>query len=148
MDKNLGWLMVDNARLLRRAFDERVRAIGITGPQARLLLALDRSPGENQAFHAELLEVEPITLCRMVDRMEESGLVERRNDPRDRRARLLFLTPRAAGEAARIRDALSGLLNQMVDGLDEGEQAAFSRILHRVSANLSTTPEMQEPAHG
>ena len=136
MDKNLGWLMVDNARLLRRAFDERVRAIGITGPQARLLLALERSPGENQAFHAERLEVEPITLCRMVDRMEESGLVERRNDPRD------------PGEAARIRDALSGLLNQMVDGLDEGEQAAFSRILHRVSANLSTTPEMQEPAHG
>ena len=97
MDKNLGWLMVDNARLLRRAFDERVRAIGITGPQARLLLALERSPGENQAFHAERLEVEPITLCRMVDRMEESGLVERRNDPSDRRARLLYLTPRAAG---------------------------------------------------
>ena len=60
MDKNLGWLMVDNARLLRRAFDERVRAIGITGPQARLLLALERSPGENQAFHAERLEVEGV----------------------------------------------------------------------------------------
>ena len=70
MDKNLGWLMVDNARLLRRAFDERVRTTGMTGPQARLLLALERTPGENQAFHAERLEVEPITLCRMVDRME------------------------------------------------------------------------------
>jgi|TARA_R100000049_G_C1953568_1_gene103939 DNA-binding MarR family transcriptional regulator len=148
MDKNLGWLMVDNARLLRRAFDERVRAIGITGPQARLLLALERSPGENQAFHAELLEVEPITLCRMVDRMEESGLVERRNDPRDRRARLLYLTPRAAGEAERIRAALAGMLDQMLDGLDENEQAAFSRMLHRVSGNLSTTPAAQEPVHG
>ena len=58
MDKNLGWLMVDNARMLRRAFDDRVRTTGMTGPQARLLLALDRSPGEDQAFHAERLEVE------------------------------------------------------------------------------------------
>tara|TARA_B100000749_G_C18340443_1_gene428768 strand:- start:352 stop:810 length:459 start_codon:yes stop_codon:yes gene_type:complete len=148
MDKNLGWLLADNARLLRRAFDERVRTTGMTGPQARLLLALERSPGENQAFHAERLEVEPITLCRMVDRMEDAGLVERRNDPSDRRARLLYLTPKAESEAVRIRAALDGMLDQMVDGLDKDEQAAFSRMLHRVSANLSTNPEMQEPANG
>ena len=148
MDKNLGWLMVDNARLLRRAFDERVRTTGMTGPQARLLLALERSPGENQVFHAERLEVEPITLCRMVDRMEESGLVERRKDPSDRRARLLYLTPRAKGEAVRIRSALAGMLDQMLAGLDEDEQAAFSRMLHLVSDNLSAAPKSQGQAHG
>ena len=148
MDKNLGWLMVDNARLLRRAFDERVRTTGMTGPQARLLLALERTPGENQAFHAERLEVEPITLCRMVDRMEEAGLVERRNDPSDRRARLLYLTPKAENEAARIRDALAGMLDQMVSGLNDNEQAEFSRILHHVTDNLSADPKSQGHSHG
>ena len=148
MDKNLGFLMVDNARLLRRAFDERVRTIGITGPQARLLLAVERSPGENQVFHADLLEVEPITLCRMVDRMEESGLVERRMDPADRRARLLYLTPRAKSETARIRSALAGMLDQIVAGLSEDEQAAFSRMLHLVSDNLSAAPKNEGVAHG
>ena len=148
MDKNLGWLMVDNARLLRRAFDERVRTTGMTGPQARLLLALERTPGENQAFHAERLEGEPITLCRMVDRMEEAGLVERRNDPSDRRARLLYLTPKAENEAARIRDALAGMLDQMVSGLNDNEQAEFSRILHHVTDNLSADPKSQGHPHG
>ncbi len=148
MDKNLGWLMVDNARLLRRAFDDRVRAMGMTGPQARLLLALDRSPGENQAFYAERLEVEPITLCRMVDRMEESGLVERRMDPSDRRARLLSLTPRAERETERINAALAEMLDQMVVGMHEEEQAALTRMLRLVSDNLSAAPKSQGVAHG
>ncbi len=137
MDKHLGWLMADNARLLRRAFEERVRVTGITAPQARLLLALERAPGENQAFYADRLEVEPITLCRMVDRMEESGLVERRLDPADRRARLLVLTRRAEGEIARIRAALDGLLDQMVDGLNEREQDELVRMLQVVTVNLA-----------
>ena len=148
MNKNLGWLIVDNARMLRRAFDERVRTLGITGPQARLLLAIDRSPGEKQTFHAELLEVEPITLGRMVDRMEESGLVERRADPNDRRARLLHLTPRAAGEIASIRRELDVMLEQMNDGLSESEEAELSRMLHRISENLSTPPRSEGISNG
>lgn len=65
--------MGDSSRLLRRAFDARMRQLGVTGPQARLLLELSKAEGENQGHYAERLEVEPITLCRMVDRMEESG---------------------------------------------------------------------------
>lgn len=148
MDKNLGWLMADNARLLRRAFEERVRVTGITGPQARLLLAMERAPGENQASYAERLEVEPITLCRMVDRMEEAGLVERRHDPADRRARLLHLTARAEGEIARIRAALDGLLDQLVAGMSEHEQDELSRLLQRVTANLTSAPKLESVSHG
>tara|TARA_B100001179_G_scaffold125738_1_gene90049 strand:+ start:1513 stop:1959 length:447 start_codon:yes stop_codon:yes gene_type:complete len=148
MNKNLGWLIVDNARLLRRAFDERVRTLGITGPQARLLLALDRSPGQKQTFHAELLEVEPITLGRMVDRMEDSGLVERRADPSDRRARLLYLTPRARGEIERIRAALDVMLEQMNDGLDESEEAELSRMLQHISENLAASPSSKGSSNG
>ena len=124
MDNNPGYLLADNSRLLRRAFDERVRELGVTSPQARLLLNLERHPGRNQTYYAEQLEIEPITLCRMVDRMEEAGLVERHADPDDRRARLLHLTGRSRGEIARIRAALHGLIGTMMTGFTQSEQAA------------------------
>ncbi len=73
--ENIGYLLGDRSRLLRRAFDDRVRAVGVTGPQARLLMYLSRYEGENQGFYAEQLDVEAITLCRMVDRMADAGLV-------------------------------------------------------------------------
>lgn len=148
MDKNLAWLMSDSTRLLRRAFEERVRVTGITAPQARLLLSMERAPGENQAFYAERLEVEPITLCRMVDRMEEAGLLERRFDPADRRARLLHLTTRAEGEIARIRAALDGLLDQMVAGLGEHEQSELLRLLQVVTHNLTPSPKVGTVING
>lgn len=135
------YLLVDSSRMLRRAFNERVRATGATSQQARLLLQLSRTPGQNQSYYAERLEIEPITLCRMVDRMEEAGLLERRADPRDRRARLLHLTKRSRGEIERIRAALAGLIETMLDGLDEEEQAQLASMLTRISGNLSTAPK-------
>lgn len=147
MDTNAGYLLADNSRLLRRAFDERVREAGVTAPQARLLLNLERHPGRNQAFYAERLEIEPITLCRMVDRMEEAGLVERRADPDDRRARLLHLTARSRGEIARIRTALDGLIETMLAGFDPDEKTAFTTMLERISTNLSA-PSKELAAHG
>lgn len=147
MDTNPGYLLADNSRLLRRAFDERVREAGVTAPQARLLLNLERHPGRNQAFYAERLEIEPITLCRMVDRMEEAGLVERRADPDDRRARLLHLTVRSRGKIARIRAALDGLIETMLAGFDAEEEAVFMAMLERVSTNLSA-PSKELAANG
>src|SRR3546814_4977863 len=82
----------DLSRLLRRSFDERTRVIGITGAQWRLLFTVSRNEGQNQGATAELLAVEPITLCRMIDRMEDAGMVERRPDPNARRASWLYLT--------------------------------------------------------
>jgi DNA-binding MarR family transcriptional regulator len=147
MDNNPGYLLADNSRLLRRAFDERVRELGVTSPQARLLLNLERHPGRNQTYYAEQLEIEPITLCRMVDRMEEAGLVERHADPDDRRARLLHLTGRSRGEIARIRAALHGLIGTMMTGFTQSEQAAFMDMLARISANLSA-PAKELAANG
>src|SRR3546814_5681847 len=74
---------------------ERTRVIGITGAQWRLLFTVSRNEGQNQGATAELLEVEPITLCRMIDRMEDAGMVERRPDPNDRRAWRLYLTDKS-----------------------------------------------------
>lgn len=147
MDTNAGYLLADNSRMLRRAFDERVRETGVTAPQARLLLNLEWHPGRNQAFYAERLEIEPITLCRMVDRMEEAGLVERRTDPDDRRARLLHLTSRSRGKIARIRTALDGLMETMLAGFDAEEEAVFMAMLERVSTNLSA-PSKELAANG
>ena len=69
MENNIGYLLSDSGRLLRKTFDERVRDLGLTAVQARLMLSLVKFPDNNQAFYAERIEVEPITLTRIVDRM-------------------------------------------------------------------------------
>lgn len=150
MDTTTGYLLADSARLLRRAFDERVRELGVTSTQARLLLNLDHFPDENQAFYAERLDVEPMTLCRMIDRMEESGLVERKPDPNDRRARLVALTPKSHGELARMRATLIALNTQMLDGFTPDEADSLRDMIGRLASNLGQLCDRPEGlrAHG
>lgn len=138
---HIGFLLADNSRLARWAFDQQVRAAGVTGPQARLLLILHRVPGENQGYYAEQLEVEPITLCRMVDRLEEAELVERRRDPGDRRARRLHLTDKSRAIVAQIRHEADALVNMMLAGVPEGDRTEFKRLLKIVGENLTARRE-------
>lgn len=138
MSMDTGYRLADNSRQLRRLFDERVRGLGITGPQARLLLSLERNPGENQAFYAERLEIEPITLTRIVDRLEEAGWIERRSDPADRRARILHLTDKSRGIVTRLRVSVEGLFEEMLAGFDADERAVFADLLERIATNLAT----------
>lgn len=145
---HIGYLLADNSRLSRWAFDQRVREIGVTGPQARLLLILSRRPGENQGFYAEQLEVEPITLCRMVDRLEESGMVERRRDPRDRRAWQLHLTPKSQKIVAKLQLSVDSLVDDMLSGLTLQEREDFARMLKAVGANLSEQREIARTSNG
>jgi len=134
---HIGYLLADNSRLARRAFDQRVREIGVTGPQARLLLILSRNAGENQGYYAERLEVEPITLCRMVDRLEEAGMIERRRDPSDRRAWQLHLTEKSQKFVAQLQLSVDSLVDDMLEGLTLDERAEFARLLNTVGTNLS-----------
>src|ERR687883_306428 len=108
-EPTLGFLVHRATRLLRTQREQRARAaeIGLTRAQWQTLAYLARSEGINQATLAQLLDIEPITLVRLIDRLEAIGLVERRPDPRDRRQRNLFLTERAWPELARIK-ALGG----------------------------------------
>ena len=145
---HIGYLLADKSRRARRAFDERVRADGVTGPQARLLLTLDRIPGENQGHYAELLDVEPITLCRMVDRLEDAGLVERRADPDDRRARRLHLTAKSREKLTRLRERLDEMVDEMLAGLSAGEREEFARLLTVVRTNLAAQREQEKAANG
>ena len=145
---HIGYLLADNSRLARWAFDRQVREIGVTGPQARLLLNLNRRPGENQGFYAEQLEVEPITLCRMVDRLEEAGMVERRRDPADRRAWQLHLTAKSQKLVAKLQQSVDSLVDDMLCGLTSNERAEFVRLLKAVGANLSERRDVARISNG
>jgi DNA-binding MarR family transcriptional regulator len=145
---HIGYLLADNSRLTRWAFDQRVREIGVTGPQARLLLILHRSQGQNQGYYAEKLEVEPITLCRMVDRLEEAGMVERRKDPADRRAWRLHLTEKSRKLVTRLQQRVDSLVDDMLCGLTNEERTEFARLLQAVGANLSEQREMTRISNG
>lgn len=142
-----GYRLADNSRQLRRLFDERVRGLGLTGPQARLLLSLERHPNENQAFYAERLEIEPITLTRIVDRLEDAGWIERQSDPTDRRARILHLTDKSRGIVARLNASVEDLFEAMLGGFDAGERTLFADMLDRIAANI-TAARQPEALHG
>lgn len=145
---NLGALIADVSHLLRRAFDERARDIGVSRPQWRVLTMLRRHEGINQGGLAELIEVEPITLCRMVDRLQEADLVERRADPTDRRAWRLFLTARARALLDDMRPLALGLFEDAMAGLSAAEQEGLLRALARVRTNLSRRAPQEMLAHG
>ena len=148
MSDSLGFLISDVSRLMRRRFDERARLIGVTRAQWRTLTTLSRNEGINQGGLADLLEVEPITLCRMIDRLEEAGLVERRRDPADRRAWLIFLTTKAHPLLAQLRGLADGMIEDALQGLDDERRAALMEMLGVIRTNLNTTFESDEAGHG
>src|SRR5258708_34433503 len=91
----LGFLLHDVARLLRKRFERNARGSGLTRSQWHVLTYLAQNEGINQSRLAELLDVEPITLCRIVDKLQSFGLIERQPHPSDRRASVLRLPPTA-----------------------------------------------------
>ena len=140
--------MSDVSRLMRRAFDERARGIGVTRPQWQVLSILARHEGINQGGLAELLDVEPITLCRMVDRLQDAGMVERRADPSDRRAWRLFLTERANGLLGELRPLAMNLFDEAMTGLSVPERDALHDMLERIRINLIRRPTTELAANG
>lgn len=135
---SIGFLLGDTSRLFRKAFDGHARAKGITGLQWRLMAYLARHEGIHQSGLADLLEVEPITLSRMVDRLAEAGMVERRPDPQDRRTNRLYLTERADPVIAELRAAGEVIMDTAMQGIDAEEQAVLSRLVTRMRANLGS----------
>lgn len=143
LDKNLGFLLHDVARLLRKRFDQRARALGLSRAQWSVLAHLARHDGIKQSALAEILEIEPITLVRLVDRLEAAGWVERRPHGSDRRVKLLHLTAKAhplLEELWRIgattrEEAMAGLTADMRERLIE--------TLLTIKKNLLTTGAAQ-----
>lgn len=135
-DRSVGMLIKQISRLFTRNFDARVRAYGLTQTQWQALAALSRREGINQAELANLLRVQPISLGRLIDRMEAAGWVERRPAPNDRRAIQLYLTPRAGPVLDRMTDPASLTLEAALSDFDTDEREQLLRMLQRVKANL------------
>jgi DNA-binding MarR family transcriptional regulator len=147
MTETIGFLISDVSRLMRKRFDERARTVGATRAQWKTLVMLSRHEGINQGGLADLLEVEPITLCRMVDRLEDAGLVERRRDPADRRAWRIYLTDAAQPVLKTLRVQADDLFDSALTGLSVAERDALGAALETIRLNLLPAPP-QEAANG
>jgi len=142
----IGFLLNDAARLMRKDFERRTRSLGLTRAQWQTLFHLQRNEGCNQVTLADRLEVEPITLARVIDRLEASGLVERRPDPGDRRARLLFLGARAHPLLEELRALGAETREIALAGVSEDERTLLMTLLTRMRANLAGREAATEAA--
>ncbi len=136
-DRHVGFLAADISRLMRTEFDRQVGALGVTRAQWMVLARLARKPGCSQTELAEMMEVERATAGRLLDRLEENGLVRREADPADRRIRRVFPTKLAATEQARMRIVADGIVDDALSTLTPPEREALIELLSAVRAQLS-----------
>lgn len=133
----LGFLIHDAARLLRKRFEAKGRAYGLSAAQWRLLVRLVKDEGVAQARLAELLEIEPISVSRLLDRMEEGGWIERRQDASDRRVRMIFPTDKSREAFAAIKSVAGEVYDLALAGLDRDEKRILVKSLNAIITNLS-----------
>jgi len=138
-ERNLGFLLHDVARLMRKRFEQNARALGLTRSQCQVLAHLARNEGIQQSGLADILEVEPITLTRLLDRLEEAGLVERRAHATDRRIRQLYLTEKAHPLLADIFTIGAATRAEALAGVAEADRDQLFALLSRMKSNLLAT---------
>ena len=128
--------IMDVARMLRTYADQRARQFGISRAQWVVLIRLDRSEGLKQSELAEILDLQPISLTRLLDRLAENGLIERRADPNDRRANRLYLTPAARPLIEQLGTLGLDMMETVLDGLDGKANERLLRDLTLMKDNL------------
>jgi MarR family transcriptional regulator for hemolysin len=147
-EDTFGFVLHDVARLLRKRFDQRARALGLTRAQWQVLAHLARNEGTSQSALADILDIENITLGRLVDRLEDAGWVERRVCGDDRRVRRLHLTEKAKPILGRMRALGEETRSEALSGLTPEEQAALLMMLRHVRTTLSERQAPEVRAHG
>lgn len=143
--RSLGLLIIDGARLLRRRFDQEMRHLDMTSAQLQILGRLSKNEGISQAQLAGLLDMEPITVSRHVDRMEAAGFLERSPDPQDRRMHRLNLTDKGKSLLPGMREIAVRIFDEAQDGLSESERAALMKGLDQLVSNLARKPAESAP---
>jgi DNA-binding MarR family transcriptional regulator len=133
--ETLPFTIGETAHALRKAFDRRAVGLGVTRAQWKVLFRLDRRPGLRQIELADMLDIEPITLSRIVDRLEESALVERRADPSDRRAWRLHVTAQAEPLIAKLKAVAAELTADAFAGINPKDIETATQVLERVREN-------------
>ena len=137
LTRSLGFLLGDVSRLIRMRFDARAGELGLTRAQWRVLAQLRRREGINQSALAELLEIEPITLVRHIDRLVAKELVERRPDPNDRRAWKLYLKEEVQPVLDRLRQLSEQTRNDALVGIPAEQREQLIDNLLTMKANLT-----------
>ncbi|MDE3738661.1 DNA-binding MarR family transcriptional regulator [Metapseudomonas resinovorans] len=137
-DENFGFLLADVSRLMRRSFERRLTGSTLTLSQARALAHISRNEGCRQVELADQLEVKPITLARLLDQLEQAGLVERRPDPEDRRAYRLYLREKAEQALLDIREVAAATHAEALRHLSGAEADALASALRKMRENLSS----------
>jgi DNA-binding MarR family transcriptional regulator len=133
----LGFLLHEAARLLRKRFEQRAKGLGLTRSQWQAIAYLSKNEGIHQGGLAELLEIEPITLVRILDKLAERDLIERRQHPTDRRTWLLYLKDAARPLLATIQEVGEATRAEALVGVSEEDRDRLLRILTQMKANLS-----------
>lgn len=135
--EGLGFLIHDAARLMRKRFEAKAGAYGLSAAQWRLLVRLVKDEGAAQARLAELLEIEPISVSRLLDRMEEGGWIERRQDASDRRVRMIFPTEKSRAAFAEVKSVAGEVYEEALAGLSPQTRQATIEGLAAIVNNLS-----------
>ena len=133
--ETLPFEIAETAHALRKAFDRRAVGLGVTCAQWKVLFRLDRKPGLRQIELADKLDIEPITLSRIVDRLEEGGLVERRSDPADRRAWRLHVTAQAQPLIAKLRAVADEMIAETFAGIEPRDIEITRKVLAQAREN-------------
>ena len=132
----LGFLLHDVARLLRKRFEQRAKCLGLTRSQWQTLAYLANNEGIHQGGLAEILEIEPITLVRILDKLSERGLIERRQHPTDRRIWLLYMREEAHPILAEMREIGDVTRAEALQGASPEQREALFNILSEMKTNL------------
>lgn len=142
-DISFGYLLNDVTLLFRKHFDRRAVKFGLTRAQWRATKMLYHREGLRQTELAEYLEMEPIAVGRVIDRLQTAGFVERRPDPKDRRAWRLYPTEQARAVIADMEDIAHGLRRDATQGIAWEEMEQCMAVINRIKENLQA---LDQPA--
>jgi len=134
---SFGVLVTDVTRLMRKHFDRRAVRFNLTRAQWRALKRVSYSEGMSQSELAEVLELEPIAIGRVIDRLQKAGFIERRADPSDRRAWRLYLTQRAHAVVDDMEAISSKLFREAQRGISAADLKTMISVLARMKDNLN-----------
>ena len=134
--REMAFTIMDVARLIKTYADQRARQFGISRAQWAVLIRIERTEGLKQSELAEMLDLQPITLTRLLDRLAGNGLIERRADPNDRRANRLYLMPAAKPLLGQLAELGADMMETVLDGLSATSIERMLKELSAVKVNL------------
>ena len=146
---SIGYLVTDLTRMFGRVFDRRASHLGLTRVQWRALKRIHLDEGMTQAALADVLDMEPIAVGRVVDRLQKAGFVDRQADPDDRRCWCLHLTPQSLQVMDGIEEVARSVREDTLVGVDAEELATAVRVLNQIRDNLTRLDrDGREPVTG